>query len=101
MKRLIKHALADIHLRIRTLIAEAGRKLRAATETNEDEKACRFYGPSLLYKSYGPTPLHGLARSHEGSRQTIICHVALFNNHLSGSEHTESPVPHGCTSSAE
>jgi hypothetical protein len=37
MKRLIKHA--DIHLRIRTLIAEDGRKLRAATETIKDEKA--------------------------------------------------------------
>jgi hypothetical protein len=31
MKRLIKHT--DIHLRIRTLIAEAGRELRTATET--------------------------------------------------------------------
>jgi hypothetical protein len=37
MKGLIKHA--DIHLRIRTLIAEAGRELRAATQTIEDEKA--------------------------------------------------------------
>ncbi len=33
----IKHA--DIHLRIRTLIAEDGRKLRAATGTIKDEKA--------------------------------------------------------------
>jgi hypothetical protein len=37
MKRLIKHT--DIHLRIGTLIAEDGRKLRAATETIKDEKA--------------------------------------------------------------
>ena len=32
----IKHT--DIHLRIRILIAEAGRKIRAATETIEDGK---------------------------------------------------------------
>ena len=36
MKRFIKHT--DIHLRIRTLIAEAGRKLRAATKTIKMKK---------------------------------------------------------------
>ncbi len=36
-KELIKHT--DIHLRIRILIAEAGRKIRAATETIEDGKS--------------------------------------------------------------
>jgi hypothetical protein len=35
-ERLIKHT--DIHLRIRTLIAEAGRELRTATKTIEDER---------------------------------------------------------------
>ena len=34
MKRLIKHT--DIHLRIRTLIGEAGRETRAATQTDQD-----------------------------------------------------------------
>ena len=39
-KGIIKHA--DIHLRIRTLIAETGRGLRTVTETIEDGKGCRF-----------------------------------------------------------
>jgi hypothetical protein len=54
MKGLIKHA--DIHLRIRTLIAEAERELRAATETIEDERACRFHGHSPFLQNPWDTP---------------------------------------------
>jgi hypothetical protein len=45
MKRLIKNA--DTHLRIRTLIAEAGREIRAATQTIEDEKAADSMIPAF------------------------------------------------------
>ena len=45
-EKVIKHT--DIHLRIRTLIAEAGRELRAATETIEDEKVADPMVPVLL-----------------------------------------------------
>ena len=58
MKRFIKHA--DIHLRIRTLIAEAGRELRAATETIEDEKVADSMVSDLLYRVLGATPLRGV-----------------------------------------
>jgi hypothetical protein len=71
-KRLIKHA--DIHLRIGTLIAEAGRKLRAATETIEDGKGCRFYDLSLLYRVVGATPSRGVGPKSRG---------LTSNNHLS------------------
>jgi hypothetical protein len=45
-KGLIKHA--DIHLRIRILIAEAGRVLRTATETIENGKVAGSVIPVLL-----------------------------------------------------
>ena len=74
MKGLIKHT--DIHLRIRTQIAEAGRESRAATETIEDEKslAILLHSP-FQEKSLGHPLYVGLARSYECSRRTI---------HLSG-----------------
>jgi hypothetical protein len=54
MERLIKYT--DIHLRIRTLIAEAGREMRTATKTIEDGKACRFYGQSPFLDKSWDTP---------------------------------------------
>ncbi len=105
----IKHT--DIHLRIRTLIAEAGgraRELRAATETIEDEKVA---DPSptvsvLLRRFPGATPYVGVTRSYECSRHKqsyvyVAFNLKLFDNQLLGSEYTEGPVPHGCTSCAE
>jgi hypothetical protein len=68
MKWLIKHT--DTHLRIRTLIAEAGRELRAATR--DDRGNGRFYGFSHF--GFWGNPLVGVARSYECSRQ---------DNHLS------------------
>ena len=58
MEKVIKHT--DIHLRIRTLIAEAGRELRAATETIEDGKGCRFYDSGPFLKSSWGNPLRGV-----------------------------------------
>ena len=55
MKRLIKHA--DIHLRIRTLSAEAGRESRAATETIKMEK-----GPVSEIRDLSTLKVVGLTR---------------------------------------
>ena len=100
MKRFIKHT--DIHLRIRTLIAEAGRELRAATETIEDGKGCRF----LRFRSFskellGQPVTWGWPEVMSVHVGQFICQVGLFDNQLLGSEYTESPAPHGCTSCAE
>jgi hypothetical protein len=46
MKRLIKHT--DIHLRIRTLIGEAGRELRTATRRSRMKRLADFYGYVLF-----------------------------------------------------
>ena len=47
-------------------------------------------------------PLYvGLARSYECSRRTIHLSRGTVDNQLLGSEYTESPDPHGCTSCAE
>ena len=70
MKRFIKHA--DIHLRIRTLIAEAGRELRAATETIEDEKVADSMVSVLLKELLGQ-PLTW------GSPEVMSVHVGQFN----------------------
>ncbi len=74
MKWLDKHT--DIHLRIRTLIAEAGRKFNTrgyTSETIEDETAA----DSTIQPSYGELEwvfrYAGLPRSHESSRRTINC----------------------------
>ena len=67
MKGLIKHT--DIHLRIRTQIAEAGRESRAATETIKDEKSGDSTAQSFFKRSPWGTPSVGLARSYECSRQ--------------------------------
>jgi hypothetical protein len=53
----IKHA--DIHLRIRILIAEAGRELRTATETIEDGKVANSMVPVLLKWFSGAPPSPG------------------------------------------
>ena len=73
MKGLIKHT--DIHLRIRTQIAEAGRESRAATETIKDERSDDSTAQSFSRGFLGATRYVGLARSYECSRRTI---------HLSG-----------------
>ncbi len=100
--QVIKHT--DIHLRIRTLIAEAGRVLRTATKTIEDERLPilrsqpfveEFLGHPLQVKFGGDPKLRVF------TSQRMICYVALLNNQLSGSEYTESPCSAWLTSCAE
>jgi hypothetical protein len=98
-ERLIKHT--DIHLRIRTLSAEAGRESRTATETIKMEKGPVFEICDLSTVKVGSPRFDGWAHQVGCHVKLINCYVALFDNQLLGSECTESPVPHGCTSSAE
>ncbi len=71
-KGIIKHD--DIHLRIRILIAEAGRELRTTTETIEDGKAADSMIPVLLSKSSWGTPLTGGdPKLRVFTSQTMIC----------------------------
>ena len=78
MKGLIKHT--DIHLRIRTQIAEAGRESRAATETIKDEKSGDSTAKSFSREVLGAPPPWGWPEVTNVHVKTIICHVALFDN---------------------
>ena len=78
MKGLIKHT--DIHLRIRTQIAEAGRESRAATETIKDERSDDSTAQSFSRGFLGAPPPWGwpeVTNVHVGQ---FICSVALFDN---------------------
>ena len=89
-ERLIKHT--DIHLRIRTLIAEAGRVLRTATKTIEDERLPILRSQPFVQEFLGhPLKFGGDPKLRVFTSQRMICYVALLNNQLSGSEYTESP----------
>jgi hypothetical protein len=71
-KGFIKHA--DIHLRIRILIAEAGRELCTATETIEDGKVADSMISVLLSKSSWGSPLRGGdPKLRVFTSQTMIC----------------------------
>jgi hypothetical protein len=72
-KGYIKHA--DIHLRIRILIAEAGRELRTATETIEDGKVANSMVPVLLkwFSGAPPSPGGRPEVAMSTSEQLIVC----------------------------
>jgi hypothetical protein len=72
-KGYIKHA--DIHLRIRILIAEAGRELRTATETIEDGKVANSMVPVLLkwFSGAPPSPGGRPEVAMSTSKQLIVC----------------------------